>query len=164
MPFAKQPEDIGCGNCYLDSPIGALRIRSCGGAVTAVDFVDAVRRPDKPDDVAVEAARQLTEYFCGQRSKFDLPLAPQGTAFQQAVWRQMLAVPFGRLISYGRIARNVGRPRAARAVGMASGRNPIALLIPCHRVIGSNGSLTGYGSGLWRKRWLLRHEGSLKQP
>lgn len=161
MSFMTLGDDIPQGSVYCESPIGPLRIGSRGGAVTAVDFVDAVRRPENPDDVAFEAVRQLTEYFSGQRRVFDLPLAPRGTAFQAAVWQQMLTVPFGRLITYGGLAMAVGRPRAARAVGMASGRNPIALLIPCHRVIGSSGSLTGYGSGLWRKEWLLRHEGSL---
>jgi len=161
MSFMTLGDDIPQGSAYCESPIGPLRIDSRGGAVTAVDFVDAVRRPEEPDDVAVEAVRQLTEYFSGQRRAFDLPLDPQGTVFQAAVWRQMLAVAFGRLTSYGRIARDIGRPLAARAVGMASGRNPIAIVIPCHRVVGSDGSLTGYGSGLWRKQWLLRHEGSL---
>jgi methylated-DNA-[protein]-cysteine S-methyltransferase len=146
---------------YCDSPIGPMRVHTVAGAITAVEFVASPGTAQQPDAVAVEAARQLAQYFDGRRRKFDLPLAPQGTAFQRAVWQQLLAVPHGNVTTYGRIAAAIGRPRAARAVGLASGRNPITVLIPCHRVIGSNGRLTGYGSGLWRKEWLLKHERSL---
>ena len=106
----------------------------------------------------VAAARQLAEYFAGRRRAFDLPLAPAGTPFQQQVWRQLLQIPFGSTCSYGALARAVGRPSASRAVGAANGRNPISIIIPCHRVIGSDGSLTGYGGGEPAKRWLLDHE------
>jgi methylated-DNA-[protein]-cysteine S-methyltransferase len=146
---------------YCNSPIGPLRVCAVAGAVTAVEFAASPGKAQQPDAAALEAARQLAEYFEGRRREFDLPLAPQGTAFQRAVWQQMLAVPYGSVTTYGRIAAAIGRPRAARAVGLASGRNPITVLIPCHRVIGSNGRLTGYGSGLWRKEWLLKHERSL---
>jgi methylated-DNA-[protein]-cysteine S-methyltransferase len=161
MPFKDIDDTAGCGCVNLDSPIGPLRVCAVAGAVTAVEFVASTGKAQQPDAVAVEAARQLAEYFDGRRRKFDLPLAPQGTVFQQAVWQQMLAVPHGSVTTYGLIAAAIGRPRAARAVGLASGCNPITLLIPCHRVIGSNGRLTGYGSGLWRKEWLLKHERGL---
>jgi methylated-DNA-[protein]-cysteine S-methyltransferase len=101
---------------------------------------------------------QLGEYFAGRRQDFDLPLAPAGTAFQRAVWTELLRIPFGNTTSYGDIAARVGGPRAVRAVGAANGRNPIALIVPCHRVIGGNGRLTGYGGGLPTKHWLLSHE------
>jgi methylated-DNA-[protein]-cysteine S-methyltransferase len=107
------------------------------------------------------AARALEEYFCGARRDFDdLRLAPAGTPFQLAVWRALRGIPFGRTTSYGELARRIGRPGAARAVGMANHRNPIWIIIPCHRVIGADGSLTGYGGGLPAKEWLLAHEAS----
>ena len=105
-----------------------------------------------------ETRRQLDEYFAGQRHIFDLPLAAEGTEFQLAVWRELTHIPFGETCSYGDIARRVGRPAASRAVGAANGRNPISIIVPCHRVIGSTGALTGYGGGEARKRWLLEHE------
>lgn len=107
------------------------------------------------------AARQLDEYFAGERREFDLPLAPRGTGFQERVWRALLAIPFGVTRSYGELARTIGRPSASRAVGAANGKNPIAIIVPCHRVIGANGTLTGYGGGLPIKRWLLEHEAKL---
>lgn len=104
------------------------------------------------------AAAQLAAYFAGERRDFDLPLAPQGTPFQQRVWDALLAIPYGAVRSYGDVARAIGRPAASRAVGAANGRNPIAIIVPCHRVIGASGQLTGYGGGLPTKRWLLEHE------
>lgn len=101
---------------------------------------------------------QLGEYFAGHRVDFDLPLVPAGTPFQQKVWMALRDIPYGRTMSYGEIALELGQPTASRAVGLANGRNPLAVIVPCHRVIGSNGSLTGFGGGLERKRWLLDHE------
>lgn len=112
------------------------------------------------DDAALAPARgQLEAYFAGQRRTFDLPLAPEGTAFQLAVLGALAEIPYGQTRSYGEIARRLGRPAASRAVGAANARNPLAIVLPCHRVIGSDGSLTGYAGGLDAKRWLLRHEG-----
>lgn len=113
---------------------------------------------DSPTPLLRQAARQLEEYFAGRRKIFDLPLNPQGTPFQQKVWRALCAVPYGQTASYGRIAAAVGSPKACRAVGMANHANPVAIFIPCHRIIGSNGSLTGYGGGLEIKRALLALE------
>nr|HEX4318699.1 methylated-DNA--[protein]-cysteine S-methyltransferase [Kofleriaceae bacterium] len=113
----------------------------------------------KPTGVLRDAARQLADYFAGTRRDFDLPLAPRGTGFQQIVWRGLLAIPFGETCSYGELAAAIGRPAASRAVGAANGANPIAIIIPCHRVIGSDRTLTGYGGGLPVKKWLLAHEG-----
>src|SRR6202012_510460 len=105
-----------------------------------------------------QARAQIEEYFAGTRRDFDLPLAPRGTAFQRSVWHALATIPFGVTTTYGEIAAAVGRPTASRAVGAANGQNPIAIVIPCHRVIGANGTLTGYGGGLPTKEWLVRHE------
>jgi methylated-DNA-[protein]-cysteine S-methyltransferase len=114
-----------------------------------------------PSGVLAETVRQLDEYFTGTRREFDIELAPRGTAFQLAVWDSLRAIPYGETRSYGLIARSIGRPKAVRAVGQANGRNPIAIIVPCHRVIGSDHSLTGFGGGLENKRFLLGLEGSL---
>jgi methylated-DNA-[protein]-cysteine S-methyltransferase len=106
-----------------------------------------------------QAREQLEQYFDGQRVSFDLPLAPEGTAFQRRVWQELTTIPFGKAISYGELARRIGNPPASRAVGLANGKNPISIIVPCHRVIGASGKLTGYGGGLDRKEWLLKHEG-----
>jgi methylated-DNA-[protein]-cysteine S-methyltransferase len=105
------------------------------------------------------AARQLKEYFAGKRREFALPLRLDGTEFQQRVWGELTKIPFGETRSYGQLAKRLNNPNGSRAVGLANGRNPIAIIVPCHRVIGADGSLTGYGGGLPRKRWLLAHEG-----
>jgi len=121
------------------------------------------KQPDwRWDEAPFKAAiAQLHEYFDRRRTVFDLPLAPVGTPFQQRVWTALLDIPHGVTISYGELATRLGDPKASRAVGLANGRNPISIVIPCHRVIGANGNLTGYGGGLDRKEWLLRHEGAL---
>jgi methylated-DNA-[protein]-cysteine S-methyltransferase len=106
-----------------------------------------------------EAVRQLAEYFAGDRRKFDLPLRLEGTDFQRRVWQVLTEIPYGETWSYGQLAQRIGNPKGCRAVGLANGRNPISILVPCHRVIGADGSLTGYGGGVERKRWLLAHEG-----
>lgn len=111
------------------------------------------------DDIPLTAARrQLTAYFDSQLQAFDLPLAPAGTRFQRQVWQALRNIPFGQTQSYGELAQRIGRPKASRAVGLANGRNPISIIIPCHRVIGANGNLTGYGGGIECKQWLLQHE------
>jgi methylated-DNA-[protein]-cysteine S-methyltransferase len=112
----------------------------------------------RDEDALAEPVRQLREYFAGERVSFDLTLSPHGTAFQQKVWLALREIPFGRTTTYGEIATDLGQPTASRAVGLANGRNPIAVIVPCHRVIGANGALTGFGGGLPRKRWLLDHE------
>jgi methylated-DNA-[protein]-cysteine S-methyltransferase len=151
----------------VSTPLGPLELRARGDTLCGLYLPDT-RHPPAPADgpaprhpVLVATARQLAEYFAGQRRVFDLPLAPDGTPFQQQVWRQLLEIPFGFTSSYGELARAVGRPNASRAVGAANGRNPISIIIPCHRVIGSDGSLTGYGGGEPAKRWLLDHESPL---
>lgn len=145
------------------SPIGELHLVAVGAALCAVILpngeppVGARETPEHP--VLREAARQLREYFDGGRRSFELPLSPRGTAFQRDVWKRLQAIPFGAVRSYGELARELGHPSASRAVGAANGRNPLAVVVPCHRVIGSDGSLTGYAGGIGVKRWLLAHEG-----
>jgi methylated-DNA-[protein]-cysteine S-methyltransferase len=144
----------------MKSPIGSLTLVEDGGALVGV-YMETSQPPPaerRSTPLLARAAEQLREYFAGEREKFDLPLEPQGTEFQRAVWSALIDIPFGETCSYAAIAKRVRRPSAVRAVGAANGSNPIALIIPCHRVIGSNGSLTGYGGGISRKRWLLNHE------
>ena len=146
----------------IDSPIGLLGLVVSDSAVTELRM-DATPRTATGDaaerKVMDEAVSQVEAYFEGSLKDFDLPLRSDGTPFQQAVWRQLEQIPYGTVTSYVEIARRVGRPTASRAVGAANGRNPIAIVVPCHRVIGADGSLTGYGGGMWRKEWLLDHEG-----
>ncbi len=157
---------------YADvtTPIGTFRVVYQGSSVRVVDLLEnglaqsgvptgAVRR--RPPLPAGNPARQLLEYFRGQRTAFDLvPDTGTASAFDRKVWERLIDVPAGRTVTYGELARRAGFPGAARAVGGAMRRNPIPIVIPCHRVIGTGGSITGYGLGLWRKRWLLDHEGA----
>ena len=142
----------------VNSPIGALYLTGEGGAVTGLYFRQPAGSFDPPGDLGREAEAQLRAYFAGERRNFDLPLRPEGTDFQKAVWQALRTIPYGETRSYGQIAAGIGRPRACRAVGMANHRNPISILIPCHRVVGSDGCLTGYGGGLERKAALLALE------
>ena len=142
------------------SPIGNLLLMSDGAALTGVDF-DRIPDPSwqRDDGPFRDATTQLRAYFGGELTEFSLDLAPRGTPFQQRVWSALRAIPYGTATSYGRLAARLGNSRATRAVGLANGRNPISIIIPCHRVIGADGSLTGYGGGMERKRWLLAMEG-----
>jgi len=141
------------------SPVGPLTINSNGSAITAILFENPrYALPEQPrgeDKIIAAARRQLDQYFAGKLRDFDLSLAPKGTPFQQSVWKALLAIPYGVTRSYGEQAKAIGNPAAVRAVGLANGRNPISIVIPCHRVIGANGSLTGYGGGMERKQLLL---------
>ena len=157
--------------CYVDSPIGRLMLTSDGAALTGLYMNLYRNKPSKLPglgddwiqnatiDPLPAAARQLKEYFAGKRREFDLPLRMEGTEFQQRVWRELTKIPFGETRSYGQLAKRLNNPNGSRAVGLANGRNPIAIIVPCHRVIGADGSLTGFGGGLDRKEWLLTHEG-----
>jgi len=121
------------------------------------------------DDLAIirEAKNQIGEFFAGKRKEFELPLKPEGSNFQLSVWKELTRIPFGKTITYGELAKRIGKPDAPRAVGLANGKNPISIIVPCHRVIGASGKLTGYGGGLDRKEWLLAHEAEVcgaKQP
>ncbi len=159
----------------LDTPVGPLFIGGSEEGVHVIKFVDqreseavlvseveaAAGEPaQRGGPGSDEAVRQLEEYFAGSRTEFDLPLAPRGTPFQLKVWMALRSIPPGETTSYGAIAEEIGKPSASRAVGAANGKNPISIVVPCHRVIGANGTLTGYGGGLERKAWLLDHETS----
>jgi methylated-DNA-[protein]-cysteine S-methyltransferase len=148
----------------IESPVGRLLVAGDESALREIRFMDgphtATPDPDWHEDASKleEPIRQLRAYFAGKLEAFDLPLAPQGTAFQRKVWKLLCDIPYGETISYGELARRLGNPNACRAVGMANGSNPISVVIPCHRVIGSNGKLTGYGGGLPNKEKLLALE------
>lgn len=150
--------------CYLDTPIGELLLAGEDDALTMIGFPKgSMRRDPEPDWIYNEkpltnARRQLREYFAGDRQDFDLPVKLNGTEFQVSVLEALQAIPYGETVSYGEIARRIGRPRAVRAVGAANGRNPIPIVVPCHRVIGKSGDLTGFGGGLDTKEALLRLE------
>ena len=150
--------------CFIDSPIGRLLLAGAREALAIIDFQNGPR-PRRPDAAWIEDARpfeaavaELGEYFAGERRTFTVPLAPAGTPFQLRVWQALVESPYGETTSYGELARRLGQPNASRAVGLANGSNPIPVIIPCHRVIGANGSLTGYGGGLPIKRRLLALE------
>lgn len=147
----------------LETPIGQLRLVANRTHLTAIEF-EGQHGSGGSADAGIApldaAAQQLGEYFAGDREDFALPLAPGGTKFQQTVWRALVAIPFGEVRSYRDIAGAIGRDRAVRAVGAANGRNPLPVVVPCHRVIGSSGRLTGFAGGLAAKEWLLRFEGA----
>jgi methylated-DNA-[protein]-cysteine S-methyltransferase len=151
----------------VPAPIGRLVVASDGAAIVGVWMAnakpnDASWADHRGDDALLAQAREeLGAYFDGRRRTFTVPLAPNGTEFQRRVWQELRTIPFGSTTSYAAIAHRVANAAAVRAVGAANGRNPIPIIIPCHRVIGSDGSLTGFGGGLDRKRWLLHHEGAL---
>jgi methylated-DNA-[protein]-cysteine S-methyltransferase len=148
----------------IDSPVGPLTLTARDGALTRVYMHEQRHAPQGPqawqreDRGFEEIVTQLEAYFAGSLTEFEMPLDPDGTDFQKRVWDGLREIPYGETISYGELARHLGKPGASRAVGLANGRNPIGIVIPCHRVIGADGSLTGYGGGLQRKVWLLEHE------
>jgi len=150
----------------MESPVGKLKLVASENALIGVLWTwehldrlsDDVHKVDGHHPILAETERQLSEYFAGKRTQFELPLEPRGTEFQQKVWRALRTIPFGKTKSYIDIAEAIGSPRACRAVGAANGKNPISIVIPCHRVVGANGSLTGFGGGLETKAKLLAHE------
>lgn len=145
----------------MNTALGSLLIKANDSAVTSIHFLkDSETVPELIDNHLIDQCiRELGEYFAGQRVSFDVPLAPKGTQFQKSVWMKLQEIPYGNTASYGEIARRVGNPKAARAIGLANNRNPIPIIIPCHRVLGSNGSLTGYAGGIENKSYLLALEG-----
>jgi methylated-DNA-[protein]-cysteine S-methyltransferase len=164
----------------LQTPVGELLLTASDTALTGVYFPtsrrgpppthradwaeDAGQGPTGPtSEMLARAVQQLNEYFAGQRTTFDLPLEAMGSVFEHRVWKALRSIPYGTTTSYGDLAKRLGDPSATRAVGSANGKNPIPIIIPCHRVVGANGDLTGFGGGLDRKRWLLEHEGVLMQ-
>lgn len=153
----------------IPTPLGPLFATALGGTLTGLYFEGGRHAPpispswveDKKDRALAECARQLADYFCGKRRDFDLPMAPSGTPFQVRVWREIARIPYGETISYAELARRAGAPGSARAAGAATGRNPLSIVVPCHRVVASGGALTGYAGGLERKARLLEIEGVL---
>ncbi|MFT9494795.1 methylated-DNA--[protein]-cysteine S-methyltransferase [Anaerosolibacter sp.] len=147
---------------YFDSPIGLLEIQSIEGEITGLSFLEERRYDEKVEPILEEAKKQLEEYFYGVRKIFDLPIKMSGTDFQNIVWQELTKIPYGKTLSYGAIATAIGNEKAHRAVGNANNKNRIAIVIPCHRVVGSSGKLVGYAGGLNRKKWLLEHEKAIQ--
>ena len=164
--FSEAPRTLAAALYFTEfsSPIGTIQLRGTESALTGVFMEEHRHQPARPRDAVRDAAPlrtarcELEEYFAGERREFTPALEPAGTPFQQRVWRALREIPYGATISYGELARRIGQPRAVRAVGLANGRNPISIIVPCHRVIGADGTLTGYGGGLERKRFLLALE------
>ena len=147
---------------YLETPIGILEITASDSAISSILFVTQ-RHIEQPNPVTEQAVQQLEQYFQGTRKTFDLPLNAGGTAFQQKVWNALGEIEYGKTCSYQHIAKLINNPKSVRAVGAANGRNPLTIIVPCHRVIGTNGALTGYASGVDKKAWLLQHEIKFKK-
>lgn len=144
---------------YYDTPIGTLEVCANRHGVVSIAFVDQRQREVQKHDFTSLCIDQLDEYFHNKRSKFSVPLAQTGTLFQESVWACLLEIPFGQTVAYADIANAIKNPKAVRAVGAANGKNAIPIIVPCHRVIGRDGSLTGFAAGTERKAWLLKHEG-----
>ena len=147
---------------YYHSPVGLLKISGTEHFISEVSFYDKAQKPPGRNknmpQLVIQCIEQLIQYFQGERRIFELPIHQPGTAFQQEVWGELMTIPFGKTISYLELARKTGDLKATRAVASANGKNNVAIIVPCHRVIGSNRELVGYGGGLWRKKWLLEHE------
>lgn len=154
---------------YCNTPIGTAKIIGDNDGIQSISLLDNTTNTDlitptkELEQCLIECVKQLHEYFDGNRTEFDLKLNPQGTEFQQKVWNELNNIPFNKTRTYLEQTKAIGDVKAIRAVASANGKNPIAIVIPCHRVIGSDGSLTGYAGGLWRKKWLLEHESPVKQ-
>jgi len=166
-----QAKKMNTETAYYQSPVGILEIRSNGDAISAVLFANSWKgtklvedelnfaTPESP--IIKVCIQQLDEYFAGTRTEFSLITLQSGTEFQQSVWKALCNIPYGRTISYLELSKRIGNVKAIRAVGTANGNNSISIIVPCHRVIGANGDLVGYGGDLWRKKWLLDHEGKI---
>jgi methylated-DNA-[protein]-cysteine S-methyltransferase len=140
------------------SPLGILQIEASNRGLTRLVFVDELPTVTATNSITDEAKQQLQDYFTDKQTFFNVPLNPKGTDFQQSVWRYLATIPYGQTVSYQDVANGIDNPKAVRAVGAANGKNPIAIIVPCHRVIGKDGSLTGYAWGVEAKSWLLQHE------
>jgi len=151
---------------YYHSPVGLIRISGNDQYITEIHFIDNIAKPPidrkkQMPQMVIQCIEELIQYFHGQRKNFEIPINQGGTEFQQRVWNELSAIPFGKTISYLELSRRLGDSKAIRAAAAANGRNNVAIVVPCHRVIGSNNSLVGYAGGLWRKKWLLEHEAKL---
>ncbi|MDQ7916631.1 methylated-DNA--[protein]-cysteine S-methyltransferase [Mesonia sp. MT50] len=148
---------------HLSTPIGTALIEGNENGIEKISILSEAPQPLIQDQELLEAGQQLESYFKGELQEFTFPIQPQGTDFQQRVWKALLTIPYGKTMSYLELSKQLGDPKAIRAVASANGKNPLWIIVPCHRVIGSDGSLTGYAGGLWRKKWLLEHESPAKQ-
>ena len=148
---------------FIKTPLGTAKISGDDNGIASISILEEGTITKKTPIVLKEAAKQLQDYFNVKRTHFDFKVNPQGTEFQQKVWQALLEIPFGKTCSYMDLSKKLGDVKAIRAVASANGKNPLWIVIPCHRVIGTDGSLTGYAGGLWRKKWLLEHESSAKQ-
>lgn len=149
---------------YISTPLGITKLEGSEDGLSSISVLDSEEKlTDIIPEVLEDAVYQLQEYFEGQRENFNLQLNPQGTTFQQGVWKELLNIPYGKTISYLELSKKLDNVKAIRAVAAANGKNPLWIIVPCHRVIGSDGSLTGYAGGLHRKKWLLAHENPVKQ-
>jgi methylated-DNA-[protein]-cysteine S-methyltransferase len=147
---------------YYESPIGIIEVSGSEEGIISIIFVDNIIDENEYPESIKECIDQLDEYFQGKRKNFEIKLIVEGTDFQKKVWRELTSIPYGKTASYKDIAREIGNEKAVRAVGSTNGKNPVSIIVPCHRVIGANGKLTGYAGGLWRKEWLLQHEEKYK--
>lgn len=145
---------------YLRSPIGQIKLTGDETSVNSILFVfdDTEMEEENLNSVLVQCKQELLEYFAGKRKEFSVPFRQAGTEFQQKVWSELLKIPYGKTVSYNFVAESLGDKKTIRAVGSSNGKNQLSIIVPCHRVIGSDGGLTGYAGGLWRKKWLLNHE------
>ena len=145
------------------SPIGILGIKAVDGAITELSFMEnaSIEENEVATGVMKDCIHQLDEYFSGKRKEFDLPIKANGTEFQQKVWELLNTIPYGKTISYLELSKMFGNVKTIRAIGSANGKNPVAIIIPCHRVIGNDGKMVGYSGKIWRKQWLLEHEGAI---
>lgn len=168
LPHKTQKKYLEFKTTYLKTPIGVAKIIGDENGIQSIavleeDFVIPMESKKQTHQCLLDCTSQLQEYFDGTLSEFNLKLNPQGTTFQKSVWKELLNIPFGKTRNYLEQSKKLGDPKVIRAVASANGKNPIWIIIPCHRVIGSDGSLTGYASGIWRKKWLLDHENPVKQ-
>ncbi|WP_206427367.1 methylated-DNA--[protein]-cysteine S-methyltransferase [Clostridium rectalis] len=143
---------------YYKSPIGYIKITSSDNTILAVNFIDSINKKSSNNSITSMCISQLDEYFKGIRKMFNLPISPNGTNFQNRVWNELTNIPYGTTVSYKDIGEKIGNKNYSRAVGNANNKNKIVIIIPCHRIIGSNKKLVGYAGGLWRKQWLIEHE------
>lgn len=149
---------------YYQSPIGLLKISGTENYISEINFIDNITKPPvdhsrkKMPAIIIQCVEQLIQYFHGERRAFEFPVHQEGTAFQKKVWDELIGIPYGKTISYLELSRRLGDTKAIRAAASANGKNNISIVVPCHRVIGSNNDLVGYGGGIWRKKWLLEHE------
>ena len=148
---------------YYDSPLGVIELTATENGISSLYFVEKKQKDITSNKILEDCVKQLEEYFQNKRKDFSLPLDMQGTEFQKKVWKELLNIPFGKTISYLQLAKRLGDEKSIRAVGGANGKNSVSIIVPCHRVIGANGTLVGYGGGLDKKKWLLEFEGALAQ-